>query len=47
MTERPKMSEEELAAFYANRKRKNWVLLAILTGLAVLFFVITILKMSG
>ncbi|WP_168173688.1 hypothetical protein [Thalassospira sp. TSL5-1] len=47
MTEQPKMSKEELAAFYANRKRKNWVLLAILTGLAVLFFVITILKMSG
>ncbi|WP_157831935.1 hypothetical protein [Thalassospira marina] len=47
MTEQPKMTEEELAAFYASRKRKNWVLLAILTGLAVLFFVITILKMSG
>ncbi|MEQ5776462.1 MULTISPECIES: hypothetical protein [unclassified Thalassospira] len=47
MTEQPKMTDEELAAFYASRRRKNWVLLGILTGLAVLFFVITILKMSG
>ncbi|UKV13990.1 hypothetical protein L6172_18340 [Thalassospiraceae bacterium SW-3-3] len=42
----PKMSKAELDAFYAKRRKKNWAFLAILGGLAVLFFAITILKMS-
>lgn len=46
MTEQSKMSKEELDAFYAKRKKKNWAFLAILTSLIVLFFAITILKMS-
>lgn len=46
MSEQPKMSKEELEAFYAKRKRKNWAFLAILSSLIVLFFAITILKMS-
>ena len=46
MTEQPKMTKEELEAFYARRKKKNWVFLAILSSLIVLFFTITILKMS-
>ena len=45
MTE-PKMSKAELEAFYAKRRKKNWAFLVILGGLAVLFFAITILKMS-
>jgi|TARA_B100000749_G_scaffold262877_1_gene236081 hypothetical protein len=46
MTEHPKMSKAELEAFYAKRKKKNWAFLVILTSLIVLFFAITILKMS-
>lgn len=46
MTEQPNPKKAELDAFLAKRKKKNWVFLAILGGLAILFFVITILKMS-
>ncbi len=45
MTEQ-KMTKAELDAFYAKRRKKNWTFLVILGGLAVLFFAITILKMS-
>lgn len=46
MSEQPKMNKAELEAFYAKRKKKNWVFLAILSSLIALFFAITILKMS-
>lgn len=46
MSDRLKMGKAELEAFYARRRKKNWVFLAILGGLAILFFAITILKMS-
>ncbi|WP_169714965.1 hypothetical protein [Thalassospira alkalitolerans] len=42
----PKMTKAELDVFYAKRRKKNWVFLVILGGLSVLFFAITILKMS-
>lgn len=42
-----KMTKEELAQFYASRRKKNWVVLAILFGLIALFFGLTILKLSG
>ena len=46
MSEQSKMSKAELEAFYAKRKKKNWAFLIILASLIVLFFAITILKMS-
>ncbi|NIY75584.1 hypothetical protein HED22_08015 [Thalassospira sp. HF15] len=46
MSEQPEMSKAELEAFYAKRKKKNWAFLVILSSLIVLFFAITILKMS-
>lgn len=46
MTEPTKNNRAEVEAFLAKRKRKNWAFLIILGGLAVLFFAITILKMS-
>ncbi|WP_417804568.1 hypothetical protein [Thalassospira lucentensis] len=46
MTEHPNSNKAELEAFLAKRKKKNWAFLVILGGLAVLFFAITILKMS-
>ncbi|WP_022731001.1 MULTISPECIES: hypothetical protein [Thalassospira] len=46
MSEKPNPNKAELDAFLAKRKKKNWAFLAILGGLAVLFFAITILKMS-
>ncbi|MBX2831861.1 MAG: hypothetical protein KTR23_11870 [Rhodospirillales bacterium] len=46
MSEQAQQNKAELAAFLAKRKKKNTVFLVILAGLAVLFFAITILKMS-
>ncbi|MHC8491984.1 hypothetical protein ACTU44_04630 [Thalassospira sp. SM2505] len=46
MSEQAQHNKAELEAFLAKRKKKNLVFLAILGGLAVLFFAITILKMS-
>ncbi|WP_430474144.1 hypothetical protein ACQ0MK_20205 [Thalassospira lucentensis] len=46
MSEQAEQNKAELAAFLAQRKKKNRVFLVILAGLAVLFFAITILKMS-
>jgi hypothetical protein len=46
MDDPPRMSEQEAAEFQRRRRGRNMALLLVLIGLAVLFFAITIVKMT-
>jgi hypothetical protein len=46
MDDPPRMSEEQAAEFRRRQRGRNMALLLVLVGLAVLFFAITIVKMT-
>jgi hypothetical protein len=42
----PGLSEEENRAFFRRRRARNWAILLALVGLVVLFYVISIARLS-
>ena len=47
MAEARERREQELTPRQRRQRSRNWAMLAVLGGLAVLFYVITIVKMGG
>ena len=46
MADPPRMTDAEAAAFRRRQKGRNIAMLVVLTGLSILFFAITIVKMT-